>query len=119
MRLFADKLTNKGEKALIQAKNNLWIQKNAQGDPSSLIENQSATIKTEKGDLIIRTKKLVNESITPLFKEIQQEPDSNLSINIGNHLLLPSRSPTDDFLLVILFPELKEKIFLIKNGLIF
>lgn len=108
MRLFADKLTNKGEKALIQAKNNLWIQKNAQGDPSSLIENQSATIKTEKGDLIIRTKKLVNESITPLFKEIQQEPDSNLSINIGNHLLLPSRSPTDDFLLVILFPELKD-----------
>ncbi|WP_454209218.1 DUF637 domain-containing protein [Proteus sp. Marseille-Q3619] len=108
MRLFADKLTNKGEKAVIQAKDNLWIQKNAQGDPSSLIENQSATIKTEKGDLIIRTKKLVNESITPLFKEIKQEPDSKLSINIGNHLLSPSRSPTDDFLLVILFPELKD-----------
>ncbi|MFU9002331.1 DUF637 domain-containing protein [Proteus sp. TSJ240517] len=108
MRLFADKLTNKGEKALIQAKDNLWIQKNAQGDPSSLIENQSATIKTEKGDLIIRTKKLVNESITSLFKEIKQEPDSKLSINIGNHLLSPSRSPTDDFLLVILFPELKD-----------
>ncbi|QHN09918.1 filamentous hemagglutinin N-terminal domain-containing protein [Proteus columbae] len=108
MRLFADKLTNKGEKAVIQAKDNLWIQKNAQGDPSSLIENQSATIKTEKGDLIIRTKKLVNESITPLFKEIKQEPDSKLSINIGNHLLSPFRSPTDDFLLVILFPELKD-----------
>lgn len=108
MHLFADKLTNKGEKAVIQAKDNLWIQKNAQGDPSSLIENQSATIKTEKGDLIIRTKKLVNESITPLFKEIKQEPDSKLSINIGNHLLSPFRSPTDDFLLVILFPELKD-----------
>ncbi|QHP75743.1 filamentous hemagglutinin N-terminal domain-containing protein [Proteus vulgaris] len=107
MRLFADKLTNKNEKALIQAKDNLWIQRNAQGDPNTLIENQSATIKTEKGDLIIRTKKLVNESITPLFKEIKQEPDSKLSINIGNHLLLPSRSPTDDFLLVIAFPELK------------
>lgn len=107
MRLFADKLTNKNEKALIQAKDNLWIQRNAQGEPSTLIENQSATIKTEKGDLIIRTKKLVNESITPLFKEIKQEPDSKLSINIGNHLLLPSRSPTDDFLLVIAFPELK------------
>ncbi|MBG3013435.1 DUF637 domain-containing protein [Proteus mirabilis] len=66
MRLFADKLTNKGEKALIQAKDNLWIQKNAQGDPSSLIENQSATIKTEKGDLIIRTKKLVNTSLSDL-----------------------------------------------------
>ncbi|WP_235410254.1 filamentous hemagglutinin N-terminal domain-containing protein [Proteus terrae] len=66
MRLFADKLTNKNEKALIQAKDNLWIQRNAQGDPSSLIENQSATIKTEKGDLIIRTKKLVNTSLSDL-----------------------------------------------------
>ncbi|MBG6028677.1 DUF637 domain-containing protein [Proteus mirabilis] len=108
MRLFADKFTNKGEKALVQAKDNLWIQKNAQGDPSSLIENQSATIKTEKGDLIIRTKKLVNESITPLFKEIKQEPDSKLSINIGSHLLPPSKNPTGYFLLVILLPELKD-----------
>lgn len=66
MRLFVDKFTNKGEKALIQAKDNLWIQKNAQGEPSSLIENQSATIKTEKGDLIIRTKKLVNTSLSDL-----------------------------------------------------
>lgn len=73
MRLFADKLTNKGEKAIIQAKDNLWIQKNAQGDPNTLIENQSATIKTEKGDLIIRTKKLVNTSLNelPTFLNIE------------------------------------------------
>ncbi|HID9460754.1 TPA: DUF637 domain-containing protein [Proteus mirabilis] len=108
MRLFVDKFTNKGEKALIQAKDNLWIQKNAQGEPSSLIENQSATIKTEKGDLIIRTKKLVNGSITPLFKEIKQEPDSKLSINIGTHFLHPYNSPTNNFLIIILLAELKE-----------
>ena len=108
MRLFVDKFTNKGEKALIQAKDNLWIQKNAQGEPSSLIENQSATIKTEKGDLIIRTKKLVNESITPLFKEIKQEPDSTSSINIGTHFLHPYNSPTNNFLIIILLAELKE-----------
>ncbi|HID7803810.1 TPA: DUF637 domain-containing protein [Proteus mirabilis] len=108
MRLFVDKFTNKGEKALIQVKDNLWIQKNAQGEPSSLIENQSATIKTEKGDLIIRTKKLVNESITPLFKEIKQEPDSKLSINIGTHFLHPYNSPTNNFLIIILLAELKE-----------
>lgn len=73
MRLFADKLTNKGEKALVQAKDNLWIQKNAQGYPSSLIENQSATIKTEKGDLIIRTKKLVNTSLSdsPIISSVE------------------------------------------------
>ncbi|MDM3842973.1 DUF637 domain-containing protein [Proteus mirabilis] len=108
MRLFVDKFTNKGEKALIQAKDNLWIQKNAQGEPSSLIENQSAIIKTEKGDLIIRTKKLVNESITPLFKEIKQEPDSTSSINIGTHFLHPYNSPTNNFLIIILLAELKE-----------
>lgn len=108
MRLFVDKFTNKGEKALIQAKDNLWIQKNAQGEPSSLIENQSATIKTEKGDLIIRTNKLVNESITPLFKEIKQEPDSTSSINIGTHFLHPYNSPTNNFLIIILLAELKE-----------
>ncbi|WP_232799185.1 DUF637 domain-containing protein [Proteus vulgaris] len=73
MRLFVDKLTNKGEKALIQVKDNLWIQKNAKGEPSSLIENQSATIKTEKGDLIIRTKKLVNTSLNelPIFSNVE------------------------------------------------
>ena len=73
MRLFTDKLSNKGEKALVQAKDNLWIQKNAQGDPSTLIENQSATIKTEKGDLIIRTKKLVNTSLNelPIISKIE------------------------------------------------
>lgn len=87
MRLFADKLTNKNEKALIQAKDNLWIQRNAQGEPSTLIENQSATIKTEKGDLIIRTKKLVNESITPLFKEIKQEPNSKEFYSVRNQFI--------------------------------
>ncbi|PNL47990.1 filamentous hemagglutinin N-terminal domain-containing protein [Proteus mirabilis] len=76
MRLFADKLTNKGEKALIQAKDNLWIQRNAQGDPSTLIENQSATIKTEKGDLIIRTKKLVNTSLNELPTFLNVEANS-------------------------------------------
>ncbi|MEQ4925536.1 filamentous hemagglutinin N-terminal domain-containing protein, partial [Proteus hauseri] len=109
MRLFTDKLSNKGGEALIQAKDNLWIQKNAQGDPSTLIENQSATIKTEQGDLIIRTKKLVNESITPFFKEIKQEPDSNHAVSIGNYLFTPAHNGSkDNFLLVTFFAALKD-----------
>nr|WP_314267283.1 DUF637 domain-containing protein [uncultured Moellerella sp.] len=60
MRIFSDKLTNIGEKALIKANKDLWIQKNAKGDLSTSIENKSATIKTEQGDLIVRTKKLLN-----------------------------------------------------------
>ncbi|MEY2344465.1 hypothetical protein I3679_011695 [Proteus mirabilis] len=58
--------------------------------------------------MIIRTKKLVNESITPLFKEIKQEPDSTSSINIGTHFLHPYNSPTNNFLIIILLAELKE-----------
>lgn len=67
--------------------------------------------------MIIRTKKLVNESITPLFKEIKQEPDSTSSINIGTHFLHPYNSPTNNFLIIILLAELKELSD--KSGLIY
>ncbi|MBC8954462.1 DUF637 domain-containing protein [Xenorhabdus sp. PB62.4] len=60
MRVFGDTITNIGEKAILQANNNMWLQKNAQGDKSDLIQNRSATIKTNKGDLIIRANDLYN-----------------------------------------------------------
>ncbi|ENZ0174961.1 DUF637 domain-containing protein [Providencia rettgeri] len=60
MRVFADNVSNTGNSALIQAQDNLWIQKNAKGDLSTLIENKSGTIKTNAGDLVVRTKKLTN-----------------------------------------------------------
>ncbi|WP_272574234.1 DUF637 domain-containing protein [Providencia sp. PROV259] len=62
MRVFADKISNTGNGALIQAQDNLWMQKNAKGDLSTLIENKSGTIKTNAGDLIVRSKALVNDS---------------------------------------------------------
>ncbi|WP_350307903.1 hypothetical protein, partial [Photorhabdus viridis] len=46
--------------ALLQASDNLWIQKDAQGNKNQLVENRSATIKTVKGDLVVRTKDLNN-----------------------------------------------------------
>ncbi|MBZ3683469.1 DUF637 domain-containing protein [Providencia rettgeri] len=61
MRVFADNISNTGNNALIQAQDNLWMQKNAKGDLSTLIENKSGTIKTNVGDLVIRTKKLDNQ----------------------------------------------------------
>ncbi|MEY0433765.1 DUF637 domain-containing protein [Providencia huaxiensis] len=61
MRVFADNVSNTGNSALIQAQDNLWIQKNAKGDLSTLIENKSGTIKTNAGDLVIRTKSLNNQ----------------------------------------------------------
>ena len=68
MRVFADNVSNTGNSALIQAQDNLWMQKNAKGDLSTRIENKSGTIKTNAGDLIVRTKKLTNTAITSPIK---------------------------------------------------
>lgn len=67
IRVFADKVSNTGNNALIQAQDNLWMQKNAKGDLSTLIENKSGTIKTNAGDLVVRTKKLTNTAnVSPI-----------------------------------------------------
>ncbi|MBS9422656.1 DUF637 domain-containing protein [Photorhabdus caribbeanensis] len=60
MRIFGDTVRNSGNKAFLQANNNMWIQKDAQGNKGRLVENRSATIKTVNGDLVIRTKELNN-----------------------------------------------------------
>ncbi|MGV7963935.1 filamentous hemagglutinin N-terminal domain-containing protein, partial [Photorhabdus tasmaniensis] len=60
MRVFGDTVRNTGDKALLQANDNLWIQKDAQGNKGQLVENRSATIKTVKGNLVVRTKDLNN-----------------------------------------------------------
>ncbi|MDC9581627.1 DUF637 domain-containing protein [Xenorhabdus sp. PR6a] len=60
MRVFSDTIINIGNKALLQANNNMWLQKNVQGDKSNLIQNRSGTIKTNNGDLIIRANDLYN-----------------------------------------------------------
>lgn len=86
MRVFADNVSNTGNSALIQAQDNLWMQKNAKGDLSTLIENKSGTIKTNTGDLVVRAKKLNNILDTPIsIKKI--EPDSNRSSStyVGSH----------------------------------
>lgn len=76
MRVFADKISNTGNGALIQAQDNLWMQKNAKGDLSTLIENKSGTIKTNAGDLVVRTKKLTNMALNTHYKENTIQPTS-------------------------------------------
>ncbi|HGN1705995.1 TPA: DUF637 domain-containing protein [Providencia rettgeri] len=68
IRVFAESVSNTGSSALIQAQDNLWMQKNAKGDLSNLIENKSGTIKTNAGDLVVRTKKLTNTAIVSPIK---------------------------------------------------
>ncbi|MEL5515610.1 DUF637 domain-containing protein [Serratia bockelmannii] len=64
MRVFADTLRNvklhDGDDTALHSNNNLWIQKDAQGHKSREVENRSATLKTNSGDLVIRTEKLDN-----------------------------------------------------------
>ncbi|KOY60193.1 hemagglutinin, partial [Photorhabdus heterorhabditis] len=59
MRLFIDHLYHQNQ-GLIQANNHLWVQKDASGHLSTEINNTSATLKTNNGDIIIRTKALNN-----------------------------------------------------------
>lgn len=83
MRVFADTVSNVGKDTLIQSKNNLWIQKNASGDLTTLIENKSGTVKTNDGDLVIRSKKLINSATTSGYTENILQPNStskNLTI---------------------------------------
>ncbi|MEX9869541.1 DUF637 domain-containing protein [Providencia huaxiensis] len=79
MRVFADNVSNTGNSALIQAQDNLWIQKNAKGDLSTLIENKSGTIKTNAGDLVVRTKKLTNTANASPIKTSNINATTNYS----------------------------------------
>ncbi|TDB59472.1 hemagglutinin [Photorhabdus khanii subsp. guanajuatensis] len=54
MRLFVDRLHN-GLHARLEARHHLWLQKDASGHLSTRIDNDSATLKTQQGDIVIRT----------------------------------------------------------------
>lgn len=60
MRIFGDHIRNAGENAKLHANKNMWIQKDAQGNKAKSVENRSAKILTNSGDLLIRTEQLNN-----------------------------------------------------------
>lgn len=60
MRIFGDHIRNAGENAKLHANKNMWIQKDAQGNKAKSVENRSAKILTNSGDLVIRTESLNN-----------------------------------------------------------
>ncbi|BBO64259.1 DUF637 domain-containing protein [Serratia marcescens] len=60
MRIFGDHIRNVGENAKLHANKNMWIQKDAQGNKAKSVENRSAKILTNSGDLVIRTEQLNN-----------------------------------------------------------
>lgn len=60
MRIFGDHIRNAGENAKLHANKNMWIQKDEQGNKAKSVENRSAKILTNSGDLVIRTESLNN-----------------------------------------------------------
>ncbi|MGV2934372.1 DUF637 domain-containing protein [Providencia sp. AGC89] len=107
MRVFAESISNTGNSAFIQAQDNLWMQKNAKGDLSTHIENKSGTIETQKGDIIIRTKKFSNLSSVPSFIITKQNPNSTSKALVGNHAVALPMGSKKAYFLFSLYPELK------------
>ncbi|EKN6259297.1 DUF637 domain-containing protein [Yersinia enterocolitica] len=86
LRIFSDQVRNSGQQAHIIANNNMWIQKDADGNKNTLVENKSGTIKTKNGDLIIRTEKLENsrpmvtagwQKLTPDSRQLNDYDDDS------------------------------------------
>ncbi|BEN45997.1 hypothetical protein SMKC056_29430 [Serratia marcescens] len=76
MRIFGDHIRNAGENAKLHANKNMWIQKDAQGNKAKSVENRSAKILTNSGDLVIRTEQLNNVRQVVKFKTTTQKGTS-------------------------------------------
>lgn len=82
MRVFASTVRNTGNGASLHSHKNLWIQKDAQDNKATLVENRSARIQTNTGDLVIRSEKLDNirDILTYEWKDIS--PNSTAFVNL-------------------------------------
>ncbi|MFJ5378905.1 hemagglutinin repeat-containing protein, partial [Pectobacterium sp. CHL-2024] len=76
MRLMSDSLTNVF--GTILAGNNLWVQRDAEGNASTSLLNSSGTIETQSGDITINTGTLTNqrEGFVVTESESQASPDA-------------------------------------------
>ncbi|MGI1758108.1 MULTISPECIES: DUF637 domain-containing protein [Serratia] len=106
MRIFGDHIRNAGENAKLHANKNMWIQKDAQGNKAKSVENRSAKILTNSGDLVIRTESLnnVRQEVQAVWKNT---PGNSKAFNkslVGSYY--DSRQGVDA--IVLLEPELKD-----------
>ncbi|HEJ7946959.1 TPA: DUF637 domain-containing protein [Serratia liquefaciens] len=80
MRVFADTVRNvelrDGDNTALHSNNNLWIQKDAQGNKSKQIENRSARIQTNSGDLVIRAEQVNNVRNVGIVNKTKLTPTS-------------------------------------------
>ncbi|PPE64673.1 hemagglutinin repeat-containing protein [Pectobacterium brasiliense] len=74
MRLLSDSLTNVF--GTILAGNNLWVQRDAQGNASTSLLNSSGTIETQSGDITINTGTLTNQREGLMVTESESTAES-------------------------------------------
>lgn len=91
MRVFADVVHNTGNGASLHSHKNLWIQKDAQGNKATLVENRSAAIRTNTGDLVIRTD-VLNNARERLIRKEQNTPATSQEIDRSLGSLIPDDS---------------------------
>lgn len=77
MRIFSDQVRNVGLSATLYASDNLWIQKDADGNKNTIVKNESGSIKTKTGDVIVRTERLDNSRQVFNTEWSELEPDSS------------------------------------------
>ncbi|MER0476717.1 hypothetical protein, partial [Morganella morganii] len=104
-RIFSDVVNNQGHEAIIQAEENLWIQKNPEGDFSKSVVNKSASLKSERGNLIIKAKTLTNVSNSEPVEFFKIPAESTEVRSVGNQLRYLPMWRRDGLLIV--YPELK------------
>lgn len=105
VRIFSDVVNNQGHEAIIQAEENLWIQKNPEGDFSRSVVNKSALLKSERGNLIIKAKTLTNVSNSEPVEFFKIPAESTEVRSVGNQLRYLPMWRRDGLLIV--YPELK------------
>ncbi|WP_163638040.1 hypothetical protein, partial [Morganella morganii] len=106
VRIFSDVVNNQGHEAIIQAEENLWIQKNPEGDFSRSVVNKSALLKSERGNLIIKAKTLTNVSNSEPVEFFKLPAKSTEVRSVGNQLRYLPVWRRDGLLIV--YPELKD-----------
>ncbi|MEM8421846.1 filamentous hemagglutinin N-terminal domain-containing protein, partial [Morganella morganii] len=106
VRIFSDIVNNQGHDAIIQAEENLWIQKNPEGDFSRSVVNKSALLKSERGNLIIKAKILTNVSNSEPVEFLKIPAESTEVRSVGNQLRYLPVWRRDGLLIV--YPELKD-----------
>ncbi|WP_269778402.1 hemagglutinin repeat-containing protein [Pectobacterium brasiliense] len=87
MRLLSDSLTNVF--GTILAGNNLWVQRDAQGNASTSLLNSSGTIETQSGDITINTGTLTNQREGLVVTESESTAESLPDWAKGQYVDIP------------------------------